>query len=476
LSLRTRALIAVLLTAGFYALALGMLALCGLVIWASLTAKHISFYPAIASGIAMVAIVRGVIPRRIRFEPPGPRLYAVDHPNLFRAIADVARATGQPIPQEVYLVGSVNAAVMVDKPVIGMHARRILIIGLPMLQAVTVAQLRAVLAHEFGHYAAGDTALSSWIYRTRLAIERTLHHLGSGLLMRPFLWYGNFFMRVSQAISRSQELAADRLSAKTAGARNAAEALVATGRASMAWEGYWNGNVAPILDQGYRPPISAGFAQYLAAPPVITALDSALGDVMRTRTVDPYDTHPPLPERIRLLKTLPAGKPSQDDPPAIGLVHDVETLEKDLLAMVVRPASFTLKPIAWSEIGQQVLVPSWRKRAHPHAEVLRTLTTADCERMGRELSRFATRLRMRAIDITARAEEARAVAGCALAVRLIDSGWSVELRPGRPVILTRSDKTIEPFAVVPWFEKGEMTGEAWAATCRDLGIEGLTLA
>lgn len=53
-------------------------------------------------------------------------------------------------------------------------------------------------------------------------------------------WYGNFFMRVTQAISRAQELAADRLSAQVAGAKNAASALIAVEGAAAAHQSYWD--------------------------------------------------------------------------------------------------------------------------------------------------------------------------------------------------------------------------------------------
>jgi heat shock protein HtpX len=50
-------------------------------------------------------------------------------------------------------------------------------LGLSLLQTLSVSQFRAVLAHEFGHFHAGDTKLGPWIYRTRAAIGRTLDGL-----------------------------------------------------------------------------------------------------------------------------------------------------------------------------------------------------------------------------------------------------------------------------------------------------------
>jgi Zn-dependent protease with chaperone function len=80
-------------------------------------------------------------------------------------------------------------------------------LGLPLLRVLTISQLRAVLAHEFGHYYGGDTKLGPWIYKTRSAIGRTLdslrgHEGWSSLLQLPFLWYGKMFLRITHAVSR----------------------------------------------------------------------------------------------------------------------------------------------------------------------------------------------------------------------------------------------------------------------------------
>src|SRR5947207_3753950 len=98
---------------------------------------------------------------------------------------------------------------------------------LPNSCAITSSQLRAVIAHEFGHYAGGDLKLGGWIYKTRGAMGRTIKNLArtGSWVHRPFLAYGNFFMRVTQAIARAQEIAADRIAVRVAGARIRGNAL-----------------------------------------------------------------------------------------------------------------------------------------------------------------------------------------------------------------------------------------------------------
>ena len=56
-------------------------------------------------------ILWSVAPRRDRFKPPGPRLRPADQPRLFAELESVARATGQTMPSEVYLILDLNASV-----------------------------------------------------------------------------------------------------------------------------------------------------------------------------------------------------------------------------------------------------------------------------------------------------------------------------------------------------------------------------
>jgi heat shock protein HtpX len=86
-----------------------------------------------------------------------------------------------------------------------------------MLTLLNVSELSGVIAHEFGHYHGGDTKLGPWIYRTRVAIGRTIVSLaqgGSTIVRAPFEWYGTFFLKVTHSISRVQEFAADALAAR----------------------------------------------------------------------------------------------------------------------------------------------------------------------------------------------------------------------------------------------------------------------
>src|SRR5438046_4880818 len=165
--LRRRALLAIALTVGFYALALGLMAAMAFILFQPGVPGRALLFCVI--GIVVIGV--SIVPWPRRFEPPGPLLNPAGQPRLFAELQSVAQAVGESMPEEVYVTPEMNAGVLQR------GRRRVMVLGLPLMQVMTTSQMRAVLAHEFGHYYGGDTRLGPWIYRTRETIERTLSGL-----------------------------------------------------------------------------------------------------------------------------------------------------------------------------------------------------------------------------------------------------------------------------------------------------------
>jgi heat shock protein HtpX len=331
-----RALLAVLLTAGFYGLALFLAGLLLLAVYGEVAVAHrISPEFTIFCLVGALAILWAIFPRIDRFQAPGPRLEPAEQPRLFRELERLAQQTGQAMPAEVYLVAEVNAAVTQRGGAMGIGSRRVMILGLPLLQILALPQLRAVLAHEFGHFWGGDTRLGPWIYRTRSGIGRTVQNLSRSWLAAPFVIYANMFLRVTYAISRRQEFAADELAARTVGARVLAEGLRAVYGAAHAFQGYLQSEYLPALRAGFQPPLVEGFQRFVEAEPVTRAIRELVETEAASREADPYDTHPTLGERLAALAALGPDIEAADNTPAITLLEDVPRLENLLLAHVI---------------------------------------------------------------------------------------------------------------------------------------------
>src|SRR5438067_912250 len=191
-------MLAIGLSVGFYVLSIGVsILLLGIAYYMMVHSQWRLGKIVIACLIGAFTILRSILPMRERFEQPGPRLENPDAPLLFDLIQDVARQTGQELPSEVYLIPDVNAWVVQRGSLLGAGGYRVLAIGYPLLQSMSVSQIRAVLAHEFGHFCAADTKLSPLIYRTTKSVVRTLHalHEANSHVHFLFEWYGDLYVR-----------------------------------------------------------------------------------------------------------------------------------------------------------------------------------------------------------------------------------------------------------------------------------------
>lgn len=465
--MKGRAVLAVLLTVGFYALALGIVAALLAIAWLLWADGHrinrVTFFCVVGAGL----ILWSIIPRPERFHAPGPLLDASGNPGLFHELTDVAAKVGEPMPHEVYLVPDVNAGVRQRGGLMGFGGRRVMVLGLPLLQVLTISEMRAVLAHEFGHYHGGDTRLAPWIYKTREAIGRTIGHLArqSSLLHLPFVLYGRLFLRVTQAVSRSQEYAADALAARTMGARPLVTGLRKTFGAALAFDRYWRTEVVPLLGLGFLPPVASGFSLFLHQPEVESAIAKATQDELTAPSVDPYDSHPSLPDRIKALESMPAGPDPASEPPALSLLTDAAAVEPGLVSSLMKPEAPALRPVSWQAVGPEVLIPHWQARVRREAQVVVGQTVADIPRL----------IPPNSLDEKSRQTRIGTI-GSALGVALVPTGWTLESLPGAAPVLRRGSETLEPFETVEALAAGKLGADEWGARCTALGIGGLQLS
>jgi len=480
-SMAGRAALAVGLMIGFYALALAVVAGLLLLVYLQFLFGRVNIRLLVFSLLGAGVILWSVIPRPDRFVAPGPLLSPAEQPRLFGTIEAVAGATGQAMPAEVYLVPDINAWVTQRGGIMGFGSHRVMGIGLPLLQLLSVAQFRAVLAHEFGHYYGGDTSLGPWIYKTRAAIGRTLQSLdqSGSILHILFLWYGKLFMYITQAISRRQEYTADNLAARTVGVRALADGLRIIHGGAAAFTPYWQGEVAPVLNAGFRPPLVEGFRQFVGQTQIADAIARSVEREIAEGQADPYDTHPTLRERLAALGDPPEQRAPADDPPALSLLDQTGELELRLLATLAGDQqSQALQPVAWDQVGAAVYRPMWERVVQQNAPALEELTPAALPAVVRDPQQFAPRLYelVRANPSAAeRSQQLSWLLSVALAAALAREGWALQALPGDAVSATRGEHTIRPFDVVQQLGSGELDAQVWQRQCEQLGIADLPI-
>jgi heat shock protein HtpX len=476
--LAVRAFVALALTIGFYVLAIGVAIGLFWFVYAQAVYAHRVIpklaFVCIAGG---VTILWSILPRIDTFVPPGPLVSQGEEPALFDVLRGIASATNQDMPREVYLMNDVNAFVAQRGGIMGIGSRRVMGLGLPLMQALTVQEFKAVLAHEFGHYHSGDVALGPLIHKTRAAIVRTVTTVSGSVLRELFLWYAKLFLRITEAVSRRQEYIADELASRVAGAGAMIAGLRKTHAAASAFGTYLGSEVAPVLGAGYVPPVSEGFARFLEAPPIASGVQAVLRKAEAEGSTDLYDSHPCLKDRVTALGHLPQTR-GGDSRPATALLANLAQWERRLLAAVSNENWVRgLKAVEWDRVVESVYVPNWRAMVKQYGRHVKDLRAGALPLPRTELARIGGLLEREGEDLArdARIQRTIELLGASLSLALLDAGWTAESAPGEEIVLRREGQEIRPGGDIARMDAGVLKAEAWRQRCAELGIADLLL-
>ncbi|MFF4573403.1 M48 family metallopeptidase [Streptomyces sp. NPDC001410] len=363
-----RALRALVLLFGFYLLSLLLLAvLVGVDVaafgWGLHGLAAIKLF--IVTAVLAVPVVRGMFMLRTPRgeEPAGIPVTEADEPRLWALVRDLAAATGTRAPDRILLTADVNAAVSEESRLLGLlPGPRRLYLGVPLLTGLTEAQLRGVLAHEYGHFTGGDTRLSALVVRGRVQIARVIGQFhakadgkvaaerarqeqasakrvakgkkakqidtaGAGATYRTmakiYTAYGKLYLRASLSTARAQEYAADLAAARIAGRDATASALRQIPALAASHEFYLDSYATLGLPVRLLPPHGEFFGGFGR---LLTARDQELAELradLPTEPASPYDSHPPIAERVRRIEALPAdGRGEETEGTALALLTD----------------------------------------------------------------------------------------------------------------------------------------------------------
>ncbi|WP_260613803.1 M48 family metallopeptidase, partial [Streptomyces sp. WAC05858] len=226
-------------------------------------------------------------------------------------------------PARIRLTAEVNASVTEDAPLLGLApGRRVLYLGMPLPACLSPAELRAVLAHELGHFSRRHSRFGAVAHRgaagldaARQAIQEAsaANHLVRLYAGWPLLLLGLYtrvFRWLTRPVRRRQELEADREAARVAGPGAMADALRSTAALEAAWQEFLADFLAPMRRATGRIPDDPfrAFAHMVEAPEVREPL-AALRARAVERPADPDDAHPALATRLERLARLPAPEP-----------------------------------------------------------------------------------------------------------------------------------------------------------------------
>lgn len=100
-----------------------------------------------------------------------------EEPVLFDFIHRLADEAGAPRPHKIFLSNEVNASVFYDLSIFNLFfpSKKNLMIGLGLINVLSIGELKAVLAHEFGHFAQRSMLLGRYVYMAQQIAFRVVH-------------------------------------------------------------------------------------------------------------------------------------------------------------------------------------------------------------------------------------------------------------------------------------------------------------
>jgi Zn-dependent protease with chaperone function len=339
-----------------------------------------------ATVVVAIPILRGLLMTR-RASGDGPCGISVtpqEQPELWARVRSLAEQAGTRAPDEIRLVPMVNAAVSEDTHLMGLlPGRRRMYIGVPLLLGLTSLQLESVLAHELGHYSNRDVQLAATIMRGRAAVLGVAYwckdhkSFPQGLMSSFFTWYAELYLRASQSVSRRQELAADQMAARIAGRDNTVAALRQLPALEAVYGCYldrhvsigWDAGVIPFPEEFY-----GGLDALLSEPSLQQELE-ALRSTPPEAEPTPYDSHPPVAERIAAIESLPGGRhsPASAEPRAVILLRAAPHVCAEVARLALPPEAAARRPVNWAELARRAGRASLIRDS---ALILRTASTA----------------------------------------------------------------------------------------------------
>ncbi|GAA1739198.1 M48 family metalloprotease [Luedemannella helvata] len=337
-----RAALSVLMLIGFYVLALAIVVGLGVLSVmafqrgsSGVAGAKLGFF-AIAVAIALVVALWQVA--RAKSEPvKGLRLSPQQAPELWHMVRELAAVAQTRMPDEIILIPIVNAAVSEDTKLLGLiGGRRRLYIGVPLLQAMSVAQLRSVLAHELGHYSGRHTQLGAIAYRGRAAILATVGQLSGNVVGWVLKQYAKLYLLVAAAVNRRQELEADELSVQVAGRAVAQHTLRELPVIEAAWNFYEGRYIDPGWEAGYAPTPADFFGGFSG---LLRARTDELAELRREpppAEQSKWDSHPSIAARVLAMDRMQDTFVPADTRYATDLVPMFDRAAEAVAAMTVQ--------------------------------------------------------------------------------------------------------------------------------------------
>lgn len=292
-----------------------------------------------------------------------------DEPELFAMISEIVKETETDFPKKVYLSYDVNASVFYDSNFWSMFLpiKKNLTIGIGLVNVCTKQELKAILAHEFGHFSQRSMKVGSYVYNVNQIIfnlvnddesyRNTIQSWASASgyfaifaelalkFTRGIQWIlakmYSFVNIRHMALSREMEFHADEVAANIAGSIALEESLLRMDLADNSYNNVLNFYDAKIQENKASKNIykeQAYVMGFLAKEselemkhdlPVVKLEEAGIFNKSKLNIENQWASHPSTEDRVARLRKLNIQKES-DNVPARSLFKNFEQTEEKL--------------------------------------------------------------------------------------------------------------------------------------------------
>ncbi len=279
----------------------------------------------------IMGIYRLFCPPRIR--TLGVCVSTEEQPEIWRLARDVASDVGIRPVDRIMITPDSGVCVYQEgllPLVLFGGGRRILQIGIPSIHALSVEELRSILAHEYGHFSNRDTQWFSFTYAManglvaafqatpglKLRADGEWSLVGIVTALNPGYWTLCLFLKllffVSQAFSRLREVLADQWSMQLYGGEPFKSGLAKLAFNDVVFSEWVEGDILPAMIKEKR--LISDFSMTMETAK--TSLSDEDRQQIRTYVLAQesscYDSHPQIADRLKYSERFGTGKMAGD--------------------------------------------------------------------------------------------------------------------------------------------------------------------
>lgn len=312
------------------------------------------------------------------------RVTETDEPKLFDLIHEVVSEVKTPFPKKVYLSYEINAAVFYNSTFWSMifPVKKNLQIGVGLINSVTTTELKAILAHEFGHFSQRSMKVGSYVYNVNKVIYNLLYEnesyseaLGSWANVSSyFRVFAKLAVKIIEciqwilkkvyvvvnvsymALSREMEFHADEVAANVTGPKPVISSLLRLDLADQTFASvldYYGKQVEKCIKTNNIYAQHGWLMNFIGTQnnipiqyglPYVSKEDIGRFNKSKLTIKDQWASHPSTEERIEHLKNLELPEREMNNLLASSLFNDKNAIQEIFTEKLFRPVEYKSTP------------------------------------------------------------------------------------------------------------------------------------